>query len=67
MLRVPTLFRNTAKPVKQAFSTMSFQLSSTQKEFQQVARSFAQNEMMPLAADYDKSGEFPQDIFAKAQ
>jgi acyl-CoA dehydrogenase len=43
-----------------------FDITDEQRQFQNLARDFARDEMMPLAAQYDKSGEFPQDIFQKA-
>ena len=33
------------------------ELTDQQKEFQQLARRFAREEMMPAAAAYDRSGE----------
>ncbi|KAI5627529.1 medium-chain specific acyl-CoA dehydrogenase, mitochondrial, partial [Silurus asotus] len=32
-------------------------LTEQQKEFQDVARKFAREEIIPVAPDYDKSGE----------
>lgn len=43
-----------------------FELSETQKEYQKLARDFAKNVMIPNAAKYDKSMEYPQDIFKQA-
>ena len=39
----------------------SFNLNITdeQKAFQELARSFARDEMMPKSAEYDESGKFP--------
>ena len=34
--------------------------------FKELARDFARNEMIPVAAEYDRSMEFPQKIFDKA-
>ncbi|XP_017266291.1 medium-chain specific acyl-CoA dehydrogenase, mitochondrial isoform X2 [Kryptolebias marmoratus] len=44
----------------------SFELTDQQKEFQQLARKFAREEMIPVAAAYDKSGEYPFPIIKKA-
>lgn len=33
------------------------ELTDQQKEFQQLARKFAREEMLPVAAAYDRSGE----------
>uniref|UniRef100_A0A3Q2EBM9 Acyl-CoA dehydrogenase/oxidase N-terminal domain-containing protein n=1 Tax=Cyprinodon variegatus TaxID=28743 RepID=A0A3Q2EBM9_CYPVA len=47
-------------------SGFSFELTDQQKEFQQLARRFAREEMMPVAAAYDKSAEYPFPIIKKA-
>ena len=47
-------------------STFSLNLTDEQKAFQELARSFARDEMMPKSAEYDESGEFPQEIFKQA-
>lgn len=44
----------------------SFELTDQQKEFQQLARRFAQEEIIPVAPAYDKSGEYPFPIIKKA-
>lgn len=38
---------------------MNFELSSEQEMIQAAARDFAQEEIAPVAAEYDQSGEFP--------
>ena len=38
---------------------MDFQLSEDQLSIQSIARDFAQKRIAPVAADFDKSGEFP--------
>lgn len=43
----------------------NFELSESQKQFQQLARDFARDEMIPKAAEYDKSMEFPEAVFNK--
>jgi acyl-CoA dehydrogenase len=43
-----------------------YDLTEEQRQFQDLARTFAREEMMPLSAKYDKSGEFPQEVFEKA-
>ncbi|HET7221875.1 MAG TPA: acyl-CoA dehydrogenase family protein, partial [Rhodanobacteraceae bacterium] len=40
---------------------MDFQLSEEQSQIQSIARDFAQKRIAPVAADFDKSGEFPLD------
>lgn len=42
------------------------ELNETQKEMQQLARKFAREEIIPVAAEYDKSGKYPWEIFKKA-
>mmetsp|Transcript_3865 Transcript_3865/g.6818 ORF Transcript_3865/g.6818 Transcript_3865/m.6818 type:complete len:419 (-) Transcript_3865:74-1330(-) len=49
-----------------SFSGVSFELTDDQKQFQQTARDFADNEMIPRAAEYDRTGAFPEEIFNKA-
>uniref|UniRef100_A0A3Q0SJT9 Medium-chain specific acyl-CoA dehydrogenase, mitochondrial n=1 Tax=Amphilophus citrinellus TaxID=61819 RepID=A0A3Q0SJT9_AMPCI len=44
----------------------SFELNDQQKEFQQLARKFAREEIIPVAPTYDKSGEYPFPIIKKA-
>lgn len=41
-------------------------MSEEQKEFQDVARKFTRDEIIPVAAQYDKSGEYPWDVIKKA-
>ncbi|OGS36070.1 MAG: acyl-CoA dehydrogenase [Elusimicrobia bacterium RIFOXYB2_FULL_49_7] len=45
---------------------MDFELSPEQKALQTLARNFAQQEIAPHAAHFDRSGEFPVDICQKA-
>ncbi|MEM7610098.1 MAG: acyl-CoA dehydrogenase family protein [Pseudomonadota bacterium] len=45
---------------------MDFQLTEEQQMIQAAARDFAQSEIVPVAAEYDASGEFPSDTIAKA-
>jgi alkylation response protein AidB-like acyl-CoA dehydrogenase len=45
---------------------IDFSLTEEQKALQKMARNFAQNEMAPVAAEYDESGEFPWPIIRKA-
>lgn len=42
------------------------ELNDTQKEFQETARKFAREEILPVAGEYDKSGKYPWDIIKKA-
>jgi acyl-CoA dehydrogenase len=45
---------------------IDFELSQEQKDLQKLARDFAQAEIAPHAAEFDRSGEFPMDICQKA-
>src|SRR5882672_623314 len=45
---------------------MDFQLTEEQQLIQAAAREFAQNEIVPIAARHDASGEFPSGTIAKA-
>eukprot|EP01102_Stenamoeba_stenopodia_P012554 TRINITY_DN3982_c0_g1_i1.p1 TRINITY_DN3982_c0_g1~~TRINITY_DN3982_c0_g1_i1.p1 ORF type:complete len:424 (+),score=117.68 TRINITY_DN3982_c0_g1_i1:175-1446(+) len=47
-------------------SGLNFTLSEEQQQFQNLARDFAQNEIIPVAAQYDKSGEYPYPVIKKA-
>ncbi|KAJ0012062.1 hypothetical protein NQD34_013037 [Periophthalmus magnuspinnatus] len=53
-------------PSPAAASGYSFELSEQQKEFQQLARKFAREEIVPAAAEYDKTGEYPFPVIKKA-
>ncbi|MDP2313265.1 MAG: acyl-CoA dehydrogenase family protein [Pseudomonadota bacterium] len=45
---------------------MSFGLSEEQQALQELARDFAKNEMRPVAAHHDETGEYPYDVLKKA-
>ena len=44
---------------------MDFSLSKTEQLFLQMVRSFAQNEVKPLAAEVDEQERFPEENVAK--
>lgn len=44
---------------------MDFTLTDEQQMIQAAARDFARDEIMPVAADFDRSGEFPLDTVRK--
>lgn len=44
----------------------SFGLSEEQREFQEVARKFAREEIIPVAAEHDRTGKYPIEIVKKA-
>lgn len=45
---------------------VDFRLTEPQEELRRVAREFAQREIAPVAMQYDRTGEFPWDIYRKA-
>jgi acyl-CoA dehydrogenase len=45
---------------------MDFQFSDEQIALRDMVRKFVQNEILPVAAKYDQSGEFPWDVIKKA-
>lgn len=44
----------------------SFALTEDQKQMQELARKFTREEIIPVAAKHDKTGEYPWDIVKKA-
>lgn len=50
----------------QASSGVNFELSDEQKEYQDLARKFSREEIVPVAPHYDKTGEYPWDVIKKA-
>ena len=45
---------------------ISFELSEEQKALKEMVGKFVKNEIIPIAAEYDVSGEFPMEIAQKA-
>ena len=45
---------------------VNFELSDEQKMLQETARSFAENEIRPVAEEYDRNSTFPKDVIQKA-
>ena len=45
---------------------VDFTLTDEQKDLRELAHSFAEKEIRPVAWDYDKDGTWPQDIIDKA-
>lgn len=43
-----------------------FELNDTQRDMQDVVRKFTREEIIPAAAHYDKTGEFPWPLFKRA-
>lgn len=48
-----------------AYAGPSFELSEEHEMIRQAARDFAQNEIAPVAEEFDKSGEFPLETIQK--
>lgn len=46
---------------------VAFQMSEEQKSLQKMAQEFAQSEIRPVAAEYDRAGEFPWPVVKKAR
>lgn len=44
---------------------MDFQLTEEQRAIRDLAREFAQNEIAPYAAEWDRTGEFPSALYCK--
>lgn len=44
----------------------NFEVTDTQKEMQELARKFTKEEIIPVAAEHDRSGKYPWDIVKKA-
>uniref|UniRef100_G1NZ67 Medium-chain specific acyl-CoA dehydrogenase, mitochondrial n=1 Tax=Myotis lucifugus TaxID=59463 RepID=G1NZ67_MYOLU len=44
----------------------SFEFTEQQKEFQATARKFAREEIIPVAAEYDRTGEYPVPLIKRA-
>ncbi|CAK1554086.1 unnamed protein product [Leptosia nina] len=53
-----------AKPIPT--TGLCFELTDEQKALQELARKFTKEEIIPVAAQYDKSGEYPWPIVKKA-
>ncbi|KAM8930223.1 medium-chain specific acyl-CoA dehydrogenase, mitochondrial [Pelodytes ibericus] len=57
---------NAAAASSSAGQGFSFDLSEQQREFQATARKFAREEIIPMAAHYDKTGEYPVPLIKRA-
>lgn len=45
---------------------INFELNETQQEFQELARKFTAEEIIPVAAEHDRTGAFPWEVIKKA-
>ncbi|KAK2900979.1 hypothetical protein QQF64_014951 [Cirrhinus molitorella] len=52
--------------LREAHGGFSFELTEQQKEFQELARKFAREEIVPAAPSYDRSGEYPFPLIKRA-
>ena len=50
-----------------AATGVGFQLTEEQQMLQKMARDFAREEILPVAAEYDEQAKFPEEIFHKAR
>ncbi|XP_006831151.1 PREDICTED: medium-chain specific acyl-CoA dehydrogenase, mitochondrial [Chrysochloris asiatica] len=55
-----------AAPLRESGLGFSFEFTEQQKEFQATARKFAREEIIPVAAEYDKTGEYPVPLIKRA-
>lgn len=46
---------------------VSFELTEEQKQVQRLARSFAEKEIIPIAAEYDEKEEVPWQVVEKCR
>lgn len=52
--------------ITRCMSGLGFELNDEQKGIEDLARKFTKEEIIPVAAEHDKTGEFPWDIVKKA-
>ncbi|XP_012228768.1 medium-chain specific acyl-CoA dehydrogenase, mitochondrial [Linepithema humile] len=65
----PRICQNIVRPFSAAAESAqgyNFELSDTQKEMQDLARKFTREEIIPVAAEHDKTGKYPWDLIKKA-
>ncbi|XP_034947298.1 probable medium-chain specific acyl-CoA dehydrogenase, mitochondrial [Chelonus insularis] len=60
-----SICRNFSKSAKLS-NGYNFELSETQQEMKETADKFARDEIIPVAAQYDRSGEYPWPVLKKA-
>ncbi|KAM4640761.1 medium-chain specific acyl-CoA dehydrogenase, mitochondrial isoform 1-T1 [Discoglossus pictus] len=64
--RAQSTLPNAALSSQQTGLGFNFELTEQQKEFQATARKFAREEIIPVAAQYDKTGEYPVPLIKRA-
>ena len=64
----PRLSRSFSAELAEAEEAGGFSLALTDEQtaLKELARDFAKNEMIPVAAHYDQTMEYPTDVFTKA-
>ncbi|CAD5233801.1 unnamed protein product [Bursaphelenchus xylophilus] len=66
----PALIRSTTKSFAARFNTtsrcLSFELNDDQRQLKQAVDQFVKQEVIPVAAEYDRKMEFPWDVIKKA-
>src|SRR3954462_7895049 len=55
-----------AAPAEQGAFVVDLTLTDEQKDLRELAHSFAEKEMRPVAWEYDKDGTWPEDVLKKA-
>ncbi|XP_022916243.1 medium-chain specific acyl-CoA dehydrogenase, mitochondrial-like [Onthophagus taurus] len=69
MAHLNKIFKTCLKPSLRAFSSTpssigyNFELSDSQREIHELIKKFVKDEIIPKAAHYDKTGEYPWPIF----
>ncbi|KAG5487305.1 hypothetical protein LSCM4_07795 [Leishmania orientalis] len=60
------VFFGASMPAVQSATGLSFGLTEQQLRYQETARSFAAEKMIPVAAEYDKSMAYPHEVYRQA-
>ncbi|AYU76121.1 acyl-coenzyme A dehydrogenase [Leishmania donovani] len=59
-------FFGASMPAAQSAAGFSFGLTEQQLQYQETARNFAKEKMIPVAAEYDRSMKYPHDVYKQA-
>lgn len=60
------LLETKSAQTQETAAAIGFELTDEQKQFQELAHLFAENEIRPVAPHYDETEEFPWDLMKKA-
>lgn len=60
------LLETKSAQAEETAAAIGFELTDEQKQFQELAHLFAENEIRPVAPQYDETEEFPWDLMKKA-